>query len=140
MACQSTLTNAADCSIVETFRTGGAPTVRTYQVPPPEIRTPRDNAWDRAPYVKAVARCGRLLIFQVVSHSKDAWVVDRATLEESRGETFQANVLPFNTLEDGHSVNVIAAKVPAAVNFSKLKLHLVGKDGRVAEPEARDLP
>jgi hypothetical protein len=137
---ESALAMAVDCSIVETFRGGGAPEVRTYQAPPREPRARQENAWDRAPYVAAVARCGRLYFFQILSQSRDAWVIDRARVEGPKGEALLANALPFNKLKEGFGVNVIAVEAPAGVKFSKLKFHLTGQDGRVAQPEARELP
>src|SRR4051812_18069829 len=53
----------ADCSAVESFLEGTNLVVRTYEAP----ATPPSKGWMRAPFVAAVARCGRLYILQVRS-------------------------------------------------------------------------
>jgi len=132
--------SAADCSIVEIFLEGGTPVVRNYQVPSSESKELQGNAWVQPPYIKSVARCGQFYIFQIRSRSKKAWVIDRARLEGSKDELLSITALRFKGQKGGGSINVIVAEAPPGTKFSRLKLHLTGEDGRVAQPEARDLP
>jgi len=127
-------------AVIATYLEGGTPVVRSYQEPASEPQGTRDNSWEQAPFVRSITRCGRLYIFQVWSRSKDTWVVDRARLEGPKGETLQVNALHFNQVEGGWDINVIKAEAPPGTKFSKLKFHLTGQDGRVAQPEARELP
>jgi len=127
-----------DCSIVETFLGGLTPAIRKYQSPLPDSREQMTE--ERPPYVAAVAHCGQLYIFQIKSSAKDAWVVQGARLESPKGELLQVNALRFSALQDDWSVNVIVAEARPRMKVSRLKLHLTGQDGRVAQLEARDLP
>lgn len=95
---------------------------------------------ERPPFVASVAHCGQRYIFQVKSSTRDAWIIKGARLEGPNGEVLRVIALTFDALQDRWSVNVIVADAPLGVKVSKLKLHLTGQDGRVAQPEARDLP
>jgi hypothetical protein len=137
---ESASSRIADCSFVETYLGGDAPAVRTYAVPLAVPTGPAGGAWKQAPYVRSVARCGQLYIFQVWSRSTEPWAIKNARLEGPRGETFQVNALRFNGVDDGWDINVIVAEAPQGAKPSELKLHMTGKDDRVAQPEVRDLP
>jgi len=126
--------------VISTYLSGGLPAVRTYQEPAQGAQEAQGNAWEQAPYVKSITRCGQLYIFQVLSESTNAWAIDRVRLEGPKGEALRVIALHSSTVGDRRSVNVIVAEAPPGTKLSKLKLHLTGQDGRVAQPEARDLP
>ncbi len=131
----------ADCSIVRTYLGGSTPAIRVSRSPSPERRGPREQLWGlELPYLKSVARCGHLYVFQVWTRSKDAWVIDRARLEGPKSEVFPAVALHFNGLNDGIGVNVIVTEALPGPKPPKSRLHLIGRDGRVAQLEAMELP
>jgi len=130
---------AATDYVISTYLEGGGPVVRTYQAPASGPQEEPENVWERAPYVRSITRCGRFYIFQVWSSSTDAWAIDRARLEGPKGAALQV-VAVHSTVRDYLSINVIVAAAPPETKLSKVKLHLTGQDGRVAQPEARDLP
>jgi hypothetical protein len=136
----ATPTSASDCSIVESLLGGSAPDVRTYR-PPSSGLASNSTSWGKAPYVAAIAHCGDLYILQVRSHSRDAWVVQRARrLEGPDGAVLQVEALRSRTLRASWTVNVIVAKAAPGAKLSKLRLHLSGEDGRVVQVEAEDVP
>jgi hypothetical protein len=126
----------ADCSAIESFLDGTKLIVRAYQAPP----TASANGWMRAPFVAAVARCGRLYILQVRSESRDPWVVRQARLATPGGVVLQVQALHSSERKDQRAVNVIVAKAPQGAKLPTLKLDLSGEDGRVAQAEVGDLP
>ena len=135
---EGTLNTSTDCSLVQTFRRGRAPIVRTYAPPSPE----QTGTGTKKPtsYVSAVARCGQLYIFQIWSKSKDAWEAKRARLEAPSGELFHVNELFFDWGQYGRGITTIVAAAPPGKSFTKLTLTLTSEDGRAVLVEARDLP
>lgn len=67
-------------------------------------------------------------------------MIDRARLEGPKGEVLPVVALHFNDLKDDIGINVIVAEASPGPKRSKLNLHLVGRDGRVAQLEVREIP
>lgn len=131
-----TLVEPGDCSVVEAFLDGTKLAVRTYQAP----RAAPTDGWQRAPFVAAVARCGRLYVLQVRSKSRDPWVIRQARVAAPGGVVLQVQALQSSARNDEATINVIVATAPQGAKLPTLKLDLAGEDGRVAQAEAGDLP
>jgi len=125
-----------DCSVVETYLNGTDLAFRTYEEP----RTAPTHGWQRAPFVAAVARCGRLYILQVRSKSRDPWVIRQARVAAPGGVVLQVQALRSSEMKDQRAINVIVAKAPPGARLQTLTLDLSGEDGRVAQTEAGELP
>jgi len=139
----------ADCSVLESLLNDRAPAVRHYAAPPAPPSDDRRNEWDRAPYVGAVVRCGQRYFLQVHSQSTarmrdvlsaDSWIIDQARVEGPQGETLQVAKPEFRQQAFRWGINVIVAEAPPGTKLSMLKVHMVGKDGWVAQTTVEELP
>jgi len=126
----------ADCSAVESFLDGTELAVRTYEEP----HAAPARGWMRAPFVAAVARCGRLYILQVRSKSREPWVVRQARVAVPSGVVLHVEALRSGALPDERAFNVVVVRAPPGAKLSTLRLDLSGEDGRVAQAEAGNLP
>jgi len=139
---EGTAVEPTDCRIAETYLVLEKLVTRDYEAPIRSQAT-SSNGWQQTPYVASVTRCGHLFVLQVVSLSRDVWVVRQARLEGPGREVLQTRALrsnAVNTLKGPIAVNVITAKAPPGAKLSRLKLDLSGEDGRVAQVEVGDLP
>lgn len=135
LAAEGTSDKLADCPVFEGVLKGRILAVRTYPPPAKSRKNPRENP----PYVGAAIRCGNRYVLEVMSKSKEPWVIKQATLVGPNGEVLQVQRLGFEKGRDW-DVNGILADAPPEVGVTSLKLNLTGADGRVAQIDVRDLP
>jgi len=134
------LAGLADCSVLESLLNNRAPAVRHFAAPPAQPAKDRYRGWGQAPHVRSVVRCGQRYFLQVHSQSADSWIVDHARVEGPQGETLQVAKPEFRQQVVAWDINVIVAEAPPGMKLSMLKVHMVGKDGRVAQTTVEALP
>jgi len=135
----STSPLVADCSVSETLLSGQAPAVRYYAAPARPAKG-QYREWGQAPHVQSIVRCDRRLYLQVYSQSADSWIIGHARVESPQGKTLPVAEPKYRQQGWAWDINLIAVEVPSGAKLFRLKLHMVGKDGRVAQTTVEDLP
>lgn len=71
----------------------------------------RDPSWEEAPSVSRATRCGRKYLIQVMSRSKEPWLVKEARLEGPNGVLLKVKGIRSG-VRRRHAITIIVARCP----------------------------